>query len=64
MSRWYGNGGSSWINIGLPCYILVDRKPDKGCKIQNTVLVAGVEFYIYAPAEAGEKCWGRGTDQI
>ena len=35
MSRWYGNGGS-WINIGLPCYIAIDRKPDKGCEIQNS----------------------------
>ena len=35
ISRWYRHGGS-WINIGLPCYISIDRKPDKGCKIQNS----------------------------
>jgi hypothetical protein len=34
MSRWYGLGGV-WINMGLPMYIAMDRKPDNGCKIQN-----------------------------
>jgi Transposase IS4 len=31
-SRWYGMGGS-YINIGLPCYISMDRKPEDGCEI-------------------------------
>jgi Transposase IS4 len=30
-SRWYGMGGS-YINIGLPCYISMDQKPDDGCE--------------------------------
>ena len=34
MSRWYGLGGS-WINIGLPMYVVIDRKPESGCEIQN-----------------------------
>ena len=28
ISRWYGRGGE-WINIGLPMYIAIERKPDK-----------------------------------
>eukprot|EP00542_Grammatophora_oceanica_P010949 CAMPEP_0194045412 /NCGR_PEP_ID=MMETSP0009_2-20130614/16765_1 /TAXON_ID=210454 /ORGANISM="Grammatophora oceanica, Strain CCMP 410" /LENGTH=100 /DNA_ID=CAMNT_0038690263 /DNA_START=168 /DNA_END=467 /DNA_ORIENTATION=+ len=34
MSRWYGQGGH-WINIGLPMYVAIDRKPENGCEIQN-----------------------------
>jgi hypothetical protein len=34
MSRWYGLGGS-WINMGLPHYIAIDRKPEDGCEVQN-----------------------------
>jgi Transposase IS4 len=34
MSRWYGLGGH-WINMGLPMYVAIDRKPDNGCEIQN-----------------------------
>ena len=34
MSCWYGLGGY-WINIGLPQYIAINRKPENGCKIQN-----------------------------
>lgn len=32
-SRWYGLGGH-YINIGLPMYVAMDRKPEDGCKIQ------------------------------
>jgi Transposase IS4 len=35
MSRWYGQGGE-WINIGLPTYVAIDRKPENGCEIQNS----------------------------
>lgn len=35
ISRWYGLGGS-WINIGLPHYVAIDRKPESGCEIQNS----------------------------
>jgi hypothetical protein len=32
--RWYGLGGD-WINIGLPFYVALDRKPENGCEIQD-----------------------------
>ena len=35
MSRWYGTGGT-WINIGLPMYTAIKRKPDNGCEIQDS----------------------------
>ena len=34
MSRWYGLGGH-WINVGLPMYVSIDRKPEDGLEIQN-----------------------------
>ena len=34
MSKWYGLGGD-WINIGLPMYVAIDRKPVNGREIQN-----------------------------
>jgi Transposase IS4 len=34
IARWYGQGGH-WINMGLPMYIAIDRKPENGCEIQN-----------------------------
>jgi hypothetical protein len=35
ISRWYGQGGF-WINVGLPMYMAIDRKPENGCEIQNS----------------------------
>ena len=35
ISRWYGLGGG-WINICLPMYIAIYRKPENGCEIQNS----------------------------
>ena len=35
ISRWYGLG-RGWINIGLPMYIAIDRKPESGCELQNS----------------------------
>jgi Transposase IS4 len=35
ISRWYGLGGN-WINMGLPHYVMMDRKPEHGCEIQNS----------------------------
>jgi Transposase IS4 len=32
-SRWWYGMGGFYINIGLPCYISMDRKPEDGCKI-------------------------------
>ena len=34
MSKWNGLGGF-WINIGLPQFVAMDRKPVDGCEIQN-----------------------------
>jgi len=34
IARWYGLGGT-WINMGLPMYVAIDRKPEDGCEIQN-----------------------------
>lgn len=31
---WYELGGN-WINIGLPHYVAIDRKPEDGCEIQD-----------------------------
>ena len=35
ISRWYGQGGH-WINLGLPMYVEIDRKPENGAEIQNS----------------------------
>jgi Transposase IS4 len=44
LSRWYGHGGK-WINHGLPMYVANDRKPENGCKIQNSACAtSGVMF--------------------
>ena len=32
--RWYGVGGD-WINMGLPFYVALERKPENGCEVQN-----------------------------
>jgi hypothetical protein len=34
IARWYGQGGH-WINMGLPHYVAIDRKPENGCEVQN-----------------------------
>jgi hypothetical protein len=40
--HWYGLGGD-WINMGLPHYIAIDRKPENGCKMQDTACgISGV----------------------
>ena len=35
MSKWHGLG-RHWINMELPVYLVIDRKPVKGCEIQNS----------------------------
>ena len=35
MSRCYGQGGR-WVNLGLPMYVVINRKPENGSKIQNS----------------------------
>lgn len=34
ISRWYGLGGS-WIDVGCPHYVVMERKPENGMEIQN-----------------------------
>ena len=36
ISLYYGLGGYC-VNIGLPMYIAIDRNPESGCEIQNSV---------------------------
>jgi Transposase IS4 len=53
ISRWYGLGGS-WIDVGLPHYVAIDRKPDNGCELQTSACgQSGVmlRLNIVVPAE-------------
>lgn len=34
ISRWYGLGGS-WIDVGSPHYVALERKPENGLEVQN-----------------------------
>eukprot|EP00170_Pyropia_yezoensis_P001688 contig_7251_g1692 len=34
MCKWYGHGGS-WIKRGLPMYVKIHQKPEKGCEVQH-----------------------------
>jgi Transposase IS4 len=46
ISRWYGLGGH-WINIGLPMYVAMDRKPEDGLEIQNACCAhSGIMYQI------------------
>ena len=35
ISRWHGQGGDR-INVGLPHYVAIDRKPENCCEIQDS----------------------------
>lgn len=35
MSRWYGLGGD-WIDVGLPTYRAIERKPENGCEVKSS----------------------------
>lgn len=48
IARWYGVGGT-WLDVGLPFYVDLDRKPESGCEIQNIAcgkggFMLGMEF--------------------
>ena len=46
MSRWYGLGGH-WINMGLPMYVSIDRKPEDGLEIQNAACAnSGIMYQL------------------
>lgn len=38
MIRWYGLGGA-FVQLGLPMYVAMERKPDNGAEIQNVACV-------------------------
>ena len=53
ISRWYGQGqGGKWISHGLPMYVVIDRKPENGCKIQSSA--CGVSSIMIWLSEARE----------
>lgn len=35
MTRWYGLGGE-WLDVRLPTYRAIDRKPSNGCEIKTS----------------------------
>lgn len=35
MSHWYVLG-VDWVDVGLPIYRVINRKPEKGCEIKNS----------------------------
>lgn len=48
ISRWYGVGGS-WLDVGLPFYVDIARKPESGCEVHNIAcgksgFMMGIEF--------------------
>ena len=46
ISRWYGLGGH-WINMGLPQYVAMDRKPEDGAEIQNSACgISGIMLQL------------------
>ena len=60
ISRWYGLGGH-WIDIGLPHYVAIDRKPENGCEIQNAAcgrsgIMLRVELVSTAEEESTRHC--------
>ena len=55
--RWYGLGGA-YVNIGLPMYVELDRKPDSGCEIQDICCVHSkimLQLKVVDSAEEEEK---------
>ena len=64
ISRWYGLGGH-WINMGLPMYVAIDRKPEDGCEIQNACCgKTGIMMQLrLVRTQAGERAVQRGQQQ-
>lgn len=44
ISRWYGLG-RCWIDVGLPCYVAIDSKPENGGEIQN--IACGIDGFMF-----------------
>ena len=52
----YSQGGH-WINIGLPMYVAIDRKPENGCEIQNAADGrSGIMLCLRLVTTAEESC--------
>jgi Transposase IS4 len=62
ISRWYGLGGH-WINIGLPMYVAMDRKPEDGCEIQNCCCGnSGIMMQLRLVKTAAAECEASGFE--
>ena len=46
--------GGGWINIGLPMYIAIDRKPENGCEIHNSACSESVIMLRLLLVKSGE----------
>ena len=56
--RWYGLGGD-WINMGLPMYVAIDRKPENGAEIQDACCgESGIMCYLKLVKTAVEEAAG------
>jgi Transposase IS4 len=56
IARWYGQGGHR-IDMGLPQYVAIDRKPENGCEVQNSAccrrgIMLNIRFVTTAEFEA------------
>jgi Transposase IS4 len=71
IARWYGRGGH-WIDMDLPHYVSIDRKPENGCEVQNAAcgksgimlnirLVTTADDEARWTAEIGDTELGHGT---
>lgn len=63
ISRWYGVG-VTFLEVGLPYYFYLDRKPESGCELQTIsdgakVIMLGLEF---VKSEADRNINGRDKD--
>ena len=64
MSRWYGLGGN-WINMGLPNYVAIDRKPENGCEIQDAACgISGVMLQLKLVKSVGIEDGGEIDDGL
>jgi Transposase IS4 len=71
IARWYGQGGH-WIDLGLPDYVYIDRKPENGFEVPNAAygrsgIMLNIRFVTTAEdearwtAEIGDTELGHGT---
>lgn len=68
MSRWYGLGGS-WIDVGCPHYVKLERKPENGTEIQNVAcakswIMLGLKLVKYAKESDTVREMSTGTMEL